>query len=86
MVYCTFSIKWEFDKMGIWSGIFFRIAPKLVKNENFLLNEPFFVEFCHFILDKMGFSQKISQFPSTRNENGIPFYRERTVDAARFFL
>jgi len=27
----------------------------------------------------MGFSQKPSQFPSTRNENGIPFYQERTV-------
>ena len=31
----------------------------------------------------MGFSQKLSQFPSTRNENGIPFYQERTVCVRR---
>ena len=77
--YSTFSIKWEFDKMGI-CPIFSLESLQIGSKWEFLIQRAvFFWKCCHFILNKMGFSQNFSEFPSTRNENGIPFYRECNV-------
>ena len=80
-IYSTFANKWKFEQMEIRTNgnLTFFLATFSRTNGNFsdfLLNE---TVFRYFVATCSRTNGNLTQNACTKNENGIPFVRERTV-------
>ena len=73
--YSTFLIKWEFDKMGIWSQIFFRIAPNQSKMGISYSTSRFLEKFATLFSIKWDFHKNSHNFRQPETKMGSHFIK-----------